>query len=56
MRRELRCRTELWTLDEPFVIAGLVQRDTQLIVVEIGDGGTSAAVRPSVTTCWRPAA
>jgi len=39
MRRELRCRTELWTLDEPFVIAGLVQRDTQLIVVEIGAGG-----------------
>jgi len=35
MRRELRCRTELWTLDEPFVIAGLVQRDTELIVVEI---------------------
>ena len=39
MRRELRCRTELWTLDEPFVIAGLVQRDTELIVVEIGAGG-----------------
>jgi len=39
MRRELRCRTELWTLDEPFVIAGLVQRDTQLIVVEIGADG-----------------
>jgi len=39
MRRELRCRTELWTLDEPFVIAGLVQRETQLIVVEIGVEG-----------------
>ena len=29
----------MWTLDEPFVIAGLVQRDTQLIVVEIGSKG-----------------
>lgn len=36
MKRELRCRSELWTLDEPFAIAGLVQRDTELIVVEIG--------------------
>ncbi len=35
MRRELEVRTELWTLDEPFVIAGLVQRDTELVVVEI---------------------
>lgn len=35
MTRELRCRSELWTLEEPFAIAGLVQRDTQLIVVEI---------------------
>jgi L-alanine-DL-glutamate epimerase-like enolase superfamily enzyme len=39
MGRELRYGTELWTLDEPFVIAGLVQRDTQLIVVEIGEQG-----------------
>jgi L-alanine-DL-glutamate epimerase-like enolase superfamily enzyme len=37
--RELRARTELWTLDEPFAIAGLVQRDTEFIVVEIGEGG-----------------
>ena len=56
MRRELRCQTELWTLDEPFVIAGLVQRDTQLIVVEIGDRGHVGRGEPSATTCWRPVA
>lgn len=39
MRRELRHRTELWTLDEPFMLAGLVQFDTQLVVVEVAEQG-----------------
>lgn len=39
MRRELRHRSELWTLDEPFVLAGFVQLDTQLVVVEIEEQG-----------------
>jgi L-alanine-DL-glutamate epimerase-like enolase superfamily enzyme len=34
-QRRLRQRTERWTLVDPFVIAGLVQADTELIVVEI---------------------
>jgi L-alanine-DL-glutamate epimerase-like enolase superfamily enzyme len=38
-RRGLRQRAERWTLLEPFVIAGLVQADTELIVVEIESGG-----------------
>jgi L-alanine-DL-glutamate epimerase-like enolase superfamily enzyme len=34
-RRRLRQRAERWTLLDPFVIAGLVQADTELIIVEI---------------------
>ena len=37
-QRRLRHRTERWTLLDPFVIAGLVQADTELIVVEISAG------------------
>ena len=57
MRRELRYRTELWTLDEPFVIAGLVQRDTELIVVEIGEQdhiGRGETERDDLLTPGRP--
>jgi hypothetical protein len=57
MRRELRYRTELWTLDEPFVIAGLVQRDTQLIVVEVetqGQCGRGETERDDLLAPGRP--
>src|SRR5262249_58825269 len=37
--RRCHVRAERWVLTEPFVIAGLVQRDTELIVVEIDADG-----------------
>jgi len=37
--RRCRLRAERWALPEPFAIAGLVQRDTELIVVEIEADG-----------------
>jgi len=57
VKRELRYRTELWTLDEPFAIAGLVQRDTELIVVEIaaqGYVGRGEAERDDLLVPGRP--
>jgi L-Ala-D/L-Glu epimerase / N-acetyl-D-glutamate racemase len=36
---KLSSRVERWTLPEPFAIAGLVQADTELVVVELTAGG-----------------
>jgi L-alanine-DL-glutamate epimerase-like enolase superfamily enzyme len=40
MKRTLAYSVETWTLRDPFVIAGLTQRETELVVVEVAAAGS----------------